>query len=204
MAIAYVGGATATTGTGTATTLTVTYSSGANTLYMAFAAFLPSGTSITSITDSASNAWTFTNLLGSFYVAWTNSNAITPVTSVVIHASSATNICAVLGEYSGVTTVAVGAATAVTSATTPASLTKTITANNWLISAQGCQTSNALTTMSSSTGNMRNFATMTLSAGYGFAGVALTDNTSATTSVTTATAFTQTYLTAVSAGEEAH
>lgn len=204
MAIAYVGGATASTGSGTATTLTVTYSSGANALFMAFAAFVTPTSTITSITDSASNTWVFTNLLGSFYIAWANTATVTPITSVVIHASTATNICAVLGEYSGVTTVNIGNATAVTSAASPVTLTKTITANNWLISSQGCQTSNALPVFSSSTGNLRNQATMTLGAAYGFAGVSLTDNTSATTSVTTAATFTNTYLTAVSAGEEAH
>jgi hypothetical protein len=202
MAIAYVGGATASTGTGTATTLTINYTSTTgNALYLAFLPFLGVA-NITSITDSASNAWSLgaggvANTCGSMFLAFTTSVTSTSVTTVTIHATTATNICAVLGEYSGVATQStnnIGAVVAASPVTTGAI---TIVANNWLPAAMCCQTLNALPVFTSNVGTLRNQATMTLPAGYGFAGVALVDNTSGTTSVTDTANFTGTYLTAL-------
>jgi hypothetical protein len=201
MAIAYVGGATGSTGAGTATTLTITYTSTTNNaLYLAFLAFNGT-TNITSITDSASNAWSLgaggvANTCGSMFLAFTTSVAPTGVTSVVIHAATATNICAVLGEYSGVATQStnnIGAVVAASPVTTGAIV---VTSGNWLPSALCCQTLNALPVFTSNTGILRNQATMTLPAGYGFGGVALVDNTTGT-SLTDAANFTGTYMTAL-------
>jgi hypothetical protein len=287
MAIAYVGGTTASTGTGTATTLTIPYSSTTgNALYLAFLAF--SGTtnitlanSSTPITDSASNAWTVTGGVnngatanntvtncGSMFMAFTTSNTPTGITTVTIHATTATNICAVLGEYSGVTTTQYTGGTASQSTTTITGSGTTFTSSmvggtifyttgaqagfsapitafvsatqlttnvsqtvasgsfvifypstvaaaspvttgaqtvvssaNWLPAALCCQTSSALPVFTSNTGTLRNQATMTLPAGYGFAGVALVDNTGAT-SLTDAANFTGTYLTALAVGQK--
>jgi len=209
MAIAYVGGATNSTGAGTATTLTITYTSTtSNALYLAILAFNGT-TNITSVTDSASNAWTLTtggaaNTSGSMYLAFTTSNAPTGVTTVTIHATAATNICAVLGEYSGVTSTSgaafIGAVVAASPVTTGGQ-TGFATAN-WMIGCLTCQTSNALPVFTSNTGTLRNQATMTLSAAYGFAGVALVDNTGTTTQ-TAAANFTGTYLTALAVAEKA-
>jgi hypothetical protein len=205
MAIAYVGGATASTGTGTATTLVITYTSTTgNALYLAFLPFLGVA-NITSITDSASNAWTITggvaNTCGSMFLAFTTSNTPTGVTTITIHATTATNICAVVGEYSGVTSTSnanhIGAVVAASPVTTGAI---TVVSGNWLPSALCCQTSNALPVFSTNTGVLRNQATMTLPAGYGFAGVALVDNTTGT-SLTDAANFTGTYLTALAMSE---
>lgn len=278
MAIAYVGGATASTGSGTATTLTITYASTTtNALYLVFSAFL-GGANITSITDSASNAWTITGGVnngsianntvtncGSQFIAFTTSNSPTGVTTVTIHATTATNICAVLGEYSGVTTTQYSGGTAAqttttitgssttftssmvggtivyasgasapitgfsstTSMTTNASQTvsptqafvitypstvaaaspvttgaQTVTSGNWLIGALTCQTSSALPVFTTGTGTLRNQATMTLGAAYGFAGVALVDNTTGT-SLTDSANFSGTYLTALAVAQKA-
>jgi hypothetical protein len=275
MAIAYVGGATNSTGAGTATTLTITYTSTTtNALYLAILAFNGT-TNITSVTDSASNAWTLSGGLstasaaincGSLFLAQTTSNSPTGVTTVTIHATTATNICAVLGEYSGVTTTqnngtgtAAQATTIITGSSTTflasmvggtilyasgqsapitgftsttqiASTTsqtvtptqafviffnggvsaaspvtsgaQTVVSGNWLPSAMCCQTLNALPVFTTGTGTLRNQATMTLPAGYGFAGVALVDNTTGT-SVTDTANFSGTYLTSLALSQKA-
>lgn len=169
MAVAYVGGATGGVNSGNSFAVTYTSTNG-NTLVMGGLAF----SSAPTVQDSNGTNW----IVVSDSVWWlaylVNSPAITSVTVTIT--GGPYNGAAALAEYSGVTNVSsivIGSASA-----TPATITKTITAGNFLVGCGGINGSlnTAAPTWTANTGSLRQHSAMFGNGAVGGSSAALVDN----------------------------
>lgn len=148
MPVAFVNSASASVTT--ATTNVVTYSSTVGNQLVCVVT--SSAAVVTSITDSAGNAWVRMARFSNTDIWTTVSPTAAAVTSVTVNQSSATTE-AIVGEYSGVAQVTASVATATASSTNPTISFTLTAANNWLVA--GLNISNNAAAPTALTGNLR-------------------------------------------------